>query len=244
MSITTTDTLSCPPAKCCGKCECENEYETCHCDPRIVRQYGAREAIATSSGQNDSGMFELNFRDERYLPFEGSGVISTWQLQLPGDPSKSEPVQFDYNTITDVILHLRYTAREGGGLAQTLDLRWMHVPTEWGVRVRPGKKGLTVGAINVGTYADIPDVWPYRTEMPRGAYPIPGVPAMGYSIYEKAELWDKAAEYLSRSGHKMRQMYSKEEGKSFFDRKNAAVTKLYQAASAKAVARWVFPKPG
>ncbi len=80
-------------------------------------------------------------------------------------------------------------AREGGGLAQTLDLRWMHVPTEWGVRVRPGKKGLTVGAINVGTYADIPDVWPYRTEMPRGAYPIPGVPAMGYSIYEKAELW-------------------------------------------------------
>ena len=83
-------------------------------------------------------------------------------------------------------------AREGG-LAQTLDLRWMHVPTEWGVRVRPGKKGLTIGGINVGTYADIPDVWPYRTEMPRGAYPIPGVPAMGYSIYEKAELWAENA---------------------------------------------------
>src|SRR5512132_895083 len=45
------------------------------------------------------------------------------------------------------------------GLAQTLDLRWMHVPTEWGVRVRPTTKGLTVGAINVGTYAAIPDVW-------------------------------------------------------------------------------------
>ena len=29
-----------------------------------------REAIATSSGQNDSGLFELDFRDERYLPFE------------------------------------------------------------------------------------------------------------------------------------------------------------------------------
>ena len=24
--------------------------------------------------------------------------------------------QFDYDTITDVILHMRYTAREGGGL--------------------------------------------------------------------------------------------------------------------------------
>jgi len=80
-------------------------------------------------------------------------------------------------------------AREAGGLAQTLDLSWMKVPTEWGIRVRPGKKGLGIGDINVGTYADIPDVWPYHTEMPRGAYPIPGVPAMGYTIYEKAELW-------------------------------------------------------
>ena len=75
------------------------------------------------------------------------------------------------------------------GTAQTLNLSWMKVPTEWGVRVRAGKHGLTIGAINVGTYADIPDIWPYRSEMPRGAYPIPGVPAMGYSIYEKAELW-------------------------------------------------------
>src|SRR3989304_2222787 len=70
-----------------------------------------------------------------------------------------------------------------------LDLSWMRVPTEWGIRARVTKKGLTVGALNVGTYGDIPDEWPYQTEMPRGAYPIAGVPAMGYSIYEKAELW-------------------------------------------------------
>jgi hypothetical protein len=79
-------------------------------------------------------------------------------------------------------------ARMSGGTVQ-LDLGWMKVPTEWGIRVKPGKKGLTVGMINVGTYADIPDYWPYQTEMPRGAYPIPGVPSMGYSIFEKAELW-------------------------------------------------------
>lgn len=85
-------------------------------------------------------------------------------------------------------------AREGG-LAQTLDLSWMKVPTEWGIRVRPGRKGLTVGMLNVSTYADIPDFWPYQTEMPRGAYPLPGIPPMGYSIYEKAELWsDNAAD--------------------------------------------------
>lgn len=78
---------------------------------------------------------------------------------------------------------------------QVLDLSWMHVPTEWGIRARVGKKGLTVGALNIGSYGDIPDEWPYRTEMPRGAHPLPGVPAMGYSIYEKAELWaDNAAD--------------------------------------------------
>jgi len=51
--------------------------------------------------------------------------------------------------------------------------------------------------------------------------------------YEKAEQWDKAAEYLSKSGHKVRQMYSQEESKDFFERKNVAVKKLYQSASAK-----------
>jgi hypothetical protein len=43
-----------------------------------------RAKIATSSAQNDSGMFELNFRDERYLPFEGAGAISHWRLELNG----------------------------------------------------------------------------------------------------------------------------------------------------------------
>jgi len=80
--------------------------------------------------------------------------------------------------------------REAAALGQqALDLSWMEVPTEWGIRAKPTKHGLTIGALNVGTYGDIPDEWPYKTEMPRGAYPIPGIPTMGYSIYEKAELW-------------------------------------------------------
>jgi Tc toxin complex TcA C-terminal TcB-binding domain/Neuraminidase-like domain/Salmonella virulence plasmid 28.1kDa A protein len=66
------------------------------------------EAIAASSGQNDSGMFELNFKDERYLPFEGAGVISKWRLELPSFK------QFDYDTISDAIVHIRYTSLEGG----------------------------------------------------------------------------------------------------------------------------------
>ncbi len=68
-------------------------------------------SIATSSGQHDTGMFELNFRDERYLPFEGCGAVSSWTLEL-----NDEFRQFDYSTISDIILHLQYTARENTAL--------------------------------------------------------------------------------------------------------------------------------
>jgi len=78
-------------------------------DDRFVDYFGAVQSIVTSSAQNDSGLFETNLRDERYLPFEGSGAISAWRLELP-----AEFRQFDYDTISDVILHVRYTAREGG----------------------------------------------------------------------------------------------------------------------------------
>ena len=70
-------------------------------------------SIATSSAQNDSGLFELNLRDERYLPFENAGAISTWRLEMMDEKSLR---QFDYNTISDVVIHLRYTARENSDL--------------------------------------------------------------------------------------------------------------------------------
>lgn len=78
-------------------------------DCRFSDSFGAIQSIVTSSGQSDSGLFETNLRDERYLPFEGCGVISEWRIALPRDFR-----QFDYDTISDVILHIRYTAREGG----------------------------------------------------------------------------------------------------------------------------------
>ncbi len=88
-------------------------------DARFSDNFGSLQSIVTSSAQNDSGLFETNLRDERYLPFENSGVVSEWQLQLPANPSKEDPAQFDYQTISDVILHIRYTAREGGGLLRS-----------------------------------------------------------------------------------------------------------------------------
>ncbi|MFE6155818.1 hypothetical protein [Streptomyces sp. NPDC057889] len=78
-------------------------------DGRFVDYFSATQSIVTSSGQNDSGLFEAGLRDERLLPFEGAGTESVWNLELP-----KKFRQFDYGTISDAILHFRYTAREGG----------------------------------------------------------------------------------------------------------------------------------
>jgi hypothetical protein len=79
-------------------------------DIRFVDNPGGTSEITTSSAQNDNGLFELRFEDERYLPFEGAGAISNWRITL-----NSVFPQFDYSTIADVVLHLRHTARDGGG---------------------------------------------------------------------------------------------------------------------------------
>jgi hypothetical protein len=129
-------------------------------DPRFSTVNVPIASIAVSSGQNDSGVFDLNFKDERYLPFEGAGVISRWRLELP-----SAFQQFDYNTITDVLLHLRYTSLEGGAklaeeaskaasayLASTEDLSKTDglfavfdlkhdFPTEWSRFISPPAEG-------------------------------------------------------------------------------------------------------
>ncbi len=74
-------------------------------------------SVAASTAQNDAGVFELSFRDERYMPFEGAGAISDWHLTLP-----MAFRQFDYQTITEVILSISYTAEQDGGLRRRVEL--------------------------------------------------------------------------------------------------------------------------
>ncbi|MEO0570250.1 MAG: neuraminidase-like domain-containing protein [Bacteroidota bacterium] len=87
-------------------------------EDKLLKRMAPVSKVATSTGQNDSGVYELNFRDERYLPFEGSGVISSWDLELFYDENAEDKGkslrQFDYDTIADVVLHIRYTAVEEG----------------------------------------------------------------------------------------------------------------------------------
>ena len=78
-------------------------------DDRFVDYFGSTDVIVTSGASNDSGLFETNLRDERFLPFEGAGAVGTWTLTL--SPTLRA---FDYSTVSDAILHVRYTARMAG----------------------------------------------------------------------------------------------------------------------------------
>jgi len=75
-------------------------------------------SVAMSSAQDDSGVFNLNFDDERYMPFEGAGAISDWELRLP---SNLRP--FDYSSINDVIINISYTAEEDTQLRKEVEGR-------------------------------------------------------------------------------------------------------------------------
>ena len=83
-------------------------------DPRFFYNYGAvPQKIALGNAQDDPGLFQTalssNLSDQRYLPFEGAGAISSWTLELPQASN-----EIDLGGVSDIILHLYYTAQDGG----------------------------------------------------------------------------------------------------------------------------------
>ncbi|NMP25740.1 hypothetical protein GW590_02460 [Rahnella sp. SAP-1] len=73
----------------------------------------ASQQVALSSGFEDGGLFVENLADERYLPFEGNGVHSSWELSFPnvaGHPAQKQLLE----RMTDVIVKVRYRALNGG----------------------------------------------------------------------------------------------------------------------------------
>lgn len=139
-------------------------------DDRFANYFGAIQSVVTSTGTNDPGTFDASQRDDRLLPFEGCGVESSWRLELPAAHRS-----FDYSTISDAILHIRYTARAGvprnlvtqylndtvftlnapTGLALLIDVR-NEYPSEWArftgggtLDVRVGKERFPYLAQNV-----------------------------------------------------------------------------------------------
>lgn len=91
-------------------------------DERFAENNVPFKAIAISHGKNDAGLFELRFDDSRYLPFEGAGVISRWRLEMDGPATA--PIR---PSISDVVLHLSYTAKEDAGPFKTKVLQHLGV---------------------------------------------------------------------------------------------------------------------
>ena len=66
------------------------------------------EAMAVSHGMNDSGLFQLDFNDVRWLPFEGIPVDDTGTLTLSFQDA--QVVQKNMLlSLSDIIFHIRYT---------------------------------------------------------------------------------------------------------------------------------------
>ena len=80
--------------------------------PNVRVNWRANQQVALSHVDQyteNNGMFELNFGDERYLPFEGTGAVSNWRLELNGIKGSYNPAD-----LLDVTIKLRYTAKQGG----------------------------------------------------------------------------------------------------------------------------------
>ena len=70
---------------------------------------------------------------------------------------------------------------EGNALPDLPDLSWMDKTFQWGTKALPEKNGggLTLDALNIGIYGDIPEHYPYRNRLPRGAVPVPSAGSIG-----------------------------------------------------------------
>jgi hypothetical protein len=71
------------------------------------------ETVSLSVARADSGLFQLRLDDPMLLPFEGSGVDATWTVELAKGANS-----FNFDTLVDVLMTIRYTAKEDYGYRQ------------------------------------------------------------------------------------------------------------------------------
>ncbi|UAY55448.1 Tc toxin subunit A-related protein [Arachidicoccus terrestris] len=93
--------------------------DTAPADGSLRVNWNPNQEIIISTGINDSGVFQINFNDEQYLPFEGTGAVSSWSLRIPQASN-----QFPLRSISDIIISIDYTAEDAGSsfAAQVTDL--------------------------------------------------------------------------------------------------------------------------
>lgn len=59
--------------------------------------------------EKNNGMFELRFDTDHYLPFEGTGAVSTWRLELKGKHGHTL-----VKDLVDLVINVKFTAVSGG----------------------------------------------------------------------------------------------------------------------------------
>ena len=78
-----------------------------------------------------------------------------------------------------------------------ITFRFVRTKSEKGIRARPGPEGLGTPEINIGSYGQVPDKWPYENDTPLGSHPDPDNYAPGsYYIYDKSEVWAEDVDHL------------------------------------------------
>lgn len=83
--------------------------------------------------EKNNGLFELRYDDERYLPFEGTGSVSMWRLDVFGKKGRAQLAQ-----LKDVEINIKYSAIYGGNVfAQAV--RGLLKPFDTAVLIRVGE---------------------------------------------------------------------------------------------------------
>jgi hypothetical protein len=78
-----------------------------------------------------------------------------------------------------------------------ISLRFIQTKSELGIRAKPGPYGLGTPEINIGSYGQAPDFWPYENDTPLGSHPGSDNVAPGsYTIYDKSELWAEGVDHM------------------------------------------------
>ena len=97
------------------------------------------ETVALTSPMGASGVFELDLQPELLLPFEGTGVDTTWRFLMPRPANP-----FDLRNIADIVVTMDYTA--------------LHDPT-YAEQVRRSLPRTDTGVRAFSLRDDFPDSW-------------------------------------------------------------------------------------
>ncbi|KKL94142.1 hypothetical protein LCGC14_1867620 [marine sediment metagenome] len=86
--------------------------------------------------------------------------------------------------------------------APELDLSWLNLGEEshWGIRAKPGKRGLTLDEIEIGPYGEVPEHTDNRSLRPRGAFARPDAPRLPATYTNSADTYSANARLLYEEG--------------------------------------------